>query len=298
MKETYTCSFDFKQNIREINFNGLKIGGDKSFYFLNENGNKSKPVFALELNIFNPEKSSHIVKDIYGQFFENKIDLINQAQKSECDILGLKFNIDNINQIDDACNLLKTLLPHITTPLMIRGTNVNDIDKILIPELIKILDRECIISFVNEYTYKSIVPLVIEGNHIVVIKAPIDVNKLKEMNLLTTNMGLDFNKILIDTDMGGLGYGLEYGYSIMERVKIAGLKGNEFLNMPMIAFCSEESLKTKEASSENLNANYGDFKLRTKMIEVVTAGSIISAGANVLVLNHPDSISLLKGLVK
>jgi len=203
-----------------------------------------------------------------------------------------------INQIDDACNLLKILLPHITKPLMIRGTNVNDIDKILIPELIKILDRECIISFVNEYTYKSIVPLVIEGNHIVVIKAPIDVNKLKEMNLLTTNMGLDFNKILIDTDMGGLGYGLEYGYSIMERIKIAGLNGNEFLNMPIIAFCSEESLKTKEASSENLNANYGDFKLRTKMIEVVTAGSIISAGANVLVLNHPDSISLLKGLVK
>ena len=181
---------------------------------------------------------------------------------------------------------------------MIRGVDLTETDKILIPELIKILDRECIIAFANEYTYKEITPLVIKGNHILVIRTPIDVNKLKEMNLLTSKMGLDLNRIIIDTDMGGLGYGLEYGYSIMERVKIAGLKGNENLNMPIIAFCSEESLKTKEASSENLNSNYGDFKLRTKMIETVTASAVISAGANIVVLNSPESISVLKGLIK
>lgn len=298
MKETYTCSFDFKQNIREINFNGIKIGGDKSFYFLKENGNNSKPVFVLELNIFNPEKSSHIVKDFYGKFFEDKTELVKQAQQSKCDILGLKFNIDSIKQTDEACELLKTLLPHITKPLMIRGVNLTEIDKILIPELIKILDRECIIAFANEYTYKEITPLVIKGNHILVIRTPIDVNKLKEMNLLTSEMGINLNKILIDTDMGGLGYGLEYGYSIIERVKIAGLNGNELLNMPIITFCSEESLKTKEASSENLDKNYGDFKLRTKMIETITASAVISAGSNVVVLNHPETISALKGLMQ
>ncbi|MBR1907678.1 hypothetical protein IJ818_01930 [bacterium] len=297
MKETCTCSFEFKQNIREINFSGLKIGGDKSFFFLKENGNKSKPVFVLELNIFKPEKSSHIVKDVYSQFFDNKIEFVKQAQNSDCDILGLKFNIENIGQVNEACLLLKDLLPHIRKPLMIRGVNISDLDKILIPELMKTLDRECIIAFANEYTYKEITPLAIKGNHILVIRTPIDVNKLKEMNLLTSKMGLDLNKILIDTDMGGLGYGLEYGYSIMERVKIAGFNGNEILNMPMIAFSSEESLKTKEASSENLNGSFGDFKTRTKMIEVVTASSVISAGVNVVVLNHPESIHILKGLV-
>ena len=106
MKETYTCSFDFKQSIREINFENIKIGGDKSFYFLKEN--ISKPVFVLELNIFNPEKSSHIVKDTYGKFFSDKTELVKQAQMSACDILGLKFNIDNNKQIDEACELLKT----------------------------------------------------------------------------------------------------------------------------------------------------------------------------------------------
>lgn len=298
MKETYTCNFEFNQNIREIDFNGIKIGGDKSFFFLKENGNISKPVFVLEVSIFNLEQSSHIVKDVYGEFFKDKVELIKQVQISECDILGLKFNIDNINQIDEACDLLKTLLPHITKPLMIRGTNISDTDKILLPKLIKTLDRECIIAFANEYTYKEITPLAVKGNHILVIRTPIDVNKLKEMNLLTSKMGLKLNKIIIDTDMGGLGYGLEYGYSIMERVKIAGLNGNKMLNMPIITFCSEESLKTKEASGDILNQNYGELKERTKMIEVVTASAVISAGANVVVLNHPESISILKGLVK
>ena len=173
MKETCTCSFDFKQSVREINFNEIKIGGDKSFFFLKENGNLSKPVFVLEINIFNPEHSPHIVKDVYGKFFEDKIKLIKQVQKSDCDILGLKFNIDNISQIDKACYLLETLLPHITKPLMIRGTNISDTDKILIPKLMENLDRECIIAFANEYTYKEIVPAVIKGNHVLVIKTPI-----------------------------------------------------------------------------------------------------------------------------
>jgi len=298
MKETCTCSFDFRQSIREIHFNGIKIGGDKSFFFLKENDNNAKPVFALELNIFNPEKSSHIVKDVYGKYFDDKIELVKQAQLSDCDILGLKFNIENLNQVNEACLLLNKLLPFISKPLMVRGVNVSDIDKVLIPKLIKNLDRECIIAFANEYTYKEIIPLIIDGNHILVIRTPIDVNKLKEMNLLASKMGLDLNKIIIDTDMGGLGYGLEYGYSIMERVKIAGLNGNEILNMPMIAFSSEESLKTKEASSEDLNGSFGEFKIRTKMIEVVTACSVISAGVNIVVLSHPESVQVLKGLFK
>ncbi len=62
-------------------------------------------------------------------------------------------------------------------------------------------------------------PPVVKGGHILAIRTPIDINLAKEMNILTSDMGLSLDKILIDTDMGGLGYGLEYGYSIMERIK-------------------------------------------------------------------------------
>lgn len=294
------CKFEPTTHIRKVKLNNLTIGGDKSFHFLGENNNCSKPLYALELNIFNPEESSHIVQDVYSDLFKDTEKLVVEAQKSDCDILGLKFNIgeeDFENKIEPAVESLKRLLPHIQKPLMIRGINNQVVDAKLLPALIKALDREAIIAFADENTYKSIVPNVIEGNHILVIRTPIDINLAKEMNILTTEMGLDPDKILIDPDMGGLGYGLEYGYSIMERIKLAGFDGDAMLNMPMIAFAGEESLKAKETKSDTFDKSWGDFKTRSLMFEITSASAVAAAGVNIIVLNHPNSIKAMKGLV-
>ena len=180
---------------------------------------------------------------------------------------------------------------------MIIGTSNKSVDIQLLPELIGVLDRECIISYIEENTYKEILPSIVKGNHIAVIRTPIDINLAKEMNILSTDMGLSPDKILIDTDMGGLGYGLEYGYSIMERIKLAAFEGDEMLNMPLLAFVGEEALKAKEAKFDTFDKSFGDFKLRSKMFETDTASAVISAGANVIVLENPESIISLKELL-
>ena len=149
------------------------------------------------------------------------------------DILSLKFNAQDTAEIPEAKNILKSLLPRITAPLMINGANNDNIDRELLPELMSVLDRECIISPANENTYKDIVPAVIKGGHRLVLKSPIDINLCKELNILASDMGLPLDKIIIDTDIGGLGYGFEYGYSIMEKIK---LEDDEYLNMPLISF--------------------------------------------------------------
>jgi len=69
------------------------------------------------------------------------------------------------------------------------------------------------------------------------------------------------------------------------------------LNMPLIAFAGEEALKAKEAKSDTFDKNYGDFKLRSKMFEIATASAIIAAGANVIVLENPQSVKILKELI-
>lgn len=289
--------FEIKQAIRKVKLNDLEIGNDTSFHFLTENFNSTKPLYALELNIFNPENSSPVIKNYFKQFNFDKLKMIEIAENSNCDILGLKFNIDEkFEEISKAKELLKTLRPHIKKPLMIRGINKTDIDSILLPELMNVLDRECIIAFADEKSYKNIVPKVIEGNHILVIRTPIDINLAKEMNILTTEMGLSANKILMDTDMGGLGYGLEYGYSIMERIKLAGFDGDKMLNMPIIAFAGEETLKTKEAKTPELSDSWGEINHRALMFEITAGSAISAAGANIVVLNHPISIQTLKGL--
>ncbi len=280
--------------IRQISFHGLKIGGENEFL-------QSKPIFALELNIYNYEASSHIVKDWYDKKckIQNPENLIIAAQETNCDILALKFNIqdDNLNEnITKAKALLKELLPVIKKPLLIRGINNKSLDIKLLPELISVLDREAIIAFADENTYKDIVPCVIKGEHILAIRTPIDINLAKEMNILTSDMGLSLDKILIDTDMGGLGYGLEYGYSIMERIKLAAFEGDKMLNMPLIAFAGEEALKAKETKSDTFSPSFGDFKERSIMFEITTASAVIAAGANLIVLEHPESIETLKKL--
>ena len=296
MNETLTTdNLKINQPIRVINFQGLTIGGDKSFNFLKENGNKSKPVLALELNIFDFSVSSHIVKDYFGETTPEQ--LVKKAQETDCDILALKFNISEDNsddQIKAAQELLKNLLTQITKPLIIRGVNNKSTDVKLLPALMEVLDREVIIAFADENTYKEIVPSVVKGGHILAIRTPIDINLAKEMNILTSDLGLSLDKILIDTDMGGLGYGLEYGYSIMERIKLAAFEGDSMLNMPLIAFAGEEALKAKEAKTNTMPKSLGDFKTRSMMFEITTAAAVIAAGANLIVLEHPESINTLK----
>lgn len=283
-------------NIREISFQGLKIGGEGA------DDCKIAPIFALEINIFDFSVSSHIVKDFYGAH-KTPVELITVAQGVSCDILALKFNIpeENLDEnIEAAKVLLKELLPHIKKPLLVRGINNKTVDVKLLPALMEVLNKNkriAIIAFADENTYKDIVPGVIKGGHILAIRTPIDINLAKEMNILTSDMGLSFDNILIDTDMGGLGYGLEYGYSIMEKIKLAAFEGDSMLNMPLIAFAGEEALKVKEAKSDSFPESFGDFKERSKMFEIATASAVIAAGANLIVLENPESVNVLKELI-
>ncbi len=278
---------DKPNSVRTIEFNNLKIGGETSFPIFN-------PVYVLNVSIFNPDENFDIVKNYYKT--TSKKEIINKAQKSDADIIGLKFNIETNTQIPKAVNLLEDILPLITKPLMIQGINNNSIDTELLPALMNVLKTPAIISFANDTTYKKIVPEVIKGNHILVLKSPIDINLAKELNILSKDMGLDLNKILIDTDIGGLGYGLEYGYSIMEKIKQEGLNGDKYLNMPLISFACEESLKTKEAKTSNFPDSFGKLEERAENFELASASAVMASGANIIVMNYPPNISIMKGL--
>jgi acetyl-CoA decarbonylase/synthase complex subunit delta len=203
--------------------------------------------------------------------------------KVDCDILAIKFDED----IEKSKEFFKNILPKTDKPLMICGCGKDDTDKILLPELIKIADRVCIISYVTEKTYKDIIPLVIVGGHYVVLKTPIDINLAKELNILCIDMGLDKGKILMNTDIGGLGYGYEYGYSIMEKIRLES--EDEYSNLPLISEAGLESLKTKEAK-------YGGEK-RSRMIELAAVSGALGAGANIVVVKNPDNINIIRGLL-
>ena len=83
----------------------------------------------------------------------------------------------------------------------------------------------------------------------------------------------------------------------MERIKLAAFEGDKMLNMPLIAFAGEEALKAKEAKTDSFDKNWGDFKKRSLMYEIATASAVIAAGANVIVLEHPQSVEIFKNVI-
>lgn len=208
---------------------------------------------------------------------------------SDCDILGLRCKISNDNEINNIKTLLKEILPSINKPLMICGCGKDDVDSRLLPELIEILDRECIISYATEQNYKKIIPHIIKNNHYIVLKTPIDINLAKELNILSIEMGLKKEKIIMNSDIGGLGYGYEYGYSIMEKIRLEGDKGDTYLDMPLISEASSEALKTKEAKTSDINT--------IRMIELSAVSGVIAAGANIVTLEYPQNLKIIKGLI-
>ena len=254
-------------------------------------GKIHKTLYALEINIFNPENNFQIAKEFFRT--KKKGLLIDKAQSSACDILCLKFNVKTESDIPKAVKILKTLLPKISKPLMINGVYDNNLNIKLLPALIKILDRKCIISSVNEQTYKKILPAVIQGGHNLVLKSPIDINLCRELNILVTDAGLPLEQLIIDTDIGGLGYGLDYGYSIIEKIK---LENDEYLKVPIISFVSQESLRTKEAQYDMFSNSWGDIKTRANMFEIASVSAVKAAGADIIVMYNPENIKVMKGL--
>lgn len=266
--------------------------------------------YIMEIPVFNPENGFPFLEGIleekegacaeyFAQIFTPQnsagaLNSLNCTQKLLPDIIGLRFNIKSKNEIKKAINTLKEVLPYITLPLMIRGCGDDEIDRELLPELVKNLDREAIISSANENTYKSIIPYT-KDKHYVVLKSPIDINLTKELNILSSDLGQPLEKIIIDTDIGGLGYGFEYGYSIIEKIKQEALK-DKYLSMPIISFAGEEALKTKEAKSEDFSKSWGNLAERKIFLEITATSAVRAAGANLIAVNHPQTLKTLKGL--
>ena len=101
---------------------------------------------------------------------------------------------------------------------------------------------------VEDKNHKGIGASALGFGHTVISSSPIDVNIAKQVNILLENLGVPMERMIIDPTTGGLGYGLEYSYSVMERLSMAALtQGDDKLQLPIINNLAHEIWKCKEA---------------------------------------------------
>jgi acetyl-CoA decarbonylase/synthase complex subunit delta len=137
--------------------------------------------------------------------------------------------------------------------------------------------------------YRSIAAAALAYNHALIAQSPIDVNLAKQLNILLREIGIQRDHVVIDPYTGTLGYGFEYSYSAMERIRFSALKGDTDLAMPMIS-SAPDTLTIKEVREADLD---GQDDMAVKW-EFYTSLAAAVAGAEIVCVRHPKTIGMLK----
>ncbi len=174
-----------------------------------------------------------------------------------------------------------------------------DIDNELLVPIAEATKGERIaLGLCEDKNYRTIVAAALANDHLVIARTPMDVNLAKQLNILISDMGLPLDRIIMDPTTGALGYGIEYGYSVMERLRLAALQGDAMTQLPMMVTPGEEAWKTKEAKvGTDVPAAWGDWYERAINWETLTAVALLESGADIIVLRHPESVRRVRAAI-
>ena len=297
----------YNGKIREVAIGGdgaqIMVGGESALPFCNYEGEfPHKPVLAMEVLDSVPDDWPQALLDDLADVAKDPVAWAKKCQdewKADAVCLALVSTDPNgeDKSPDDAAATVKAVREAISIPLMVYGSGNADKDAEVIKKIAgAVTDEVMLIGPAAEENYKPITAAAMGYKHVVAGNTPIDVNMAKQLNILMTQLGLDAQKIVIDPTTGALGYGLEYSYSVMERLRLAALQQDDKMTqMPIICNLGKEAWRSKEAkTAQEEEPSWGDAKKRGILWESVTAASLLLAGADILVLRHPESLRLTR----
>src|SRR4030043_771195 len=288
----------------EKNGKKVTVGGENSYPFYAFEGEiPHLPKIAIQVPDCTPEEWSEACLEPYKDVLGNPVAWAKKAQdvyKADIIFLWLKSTDPNgLNRsADEAAETAKQVLEAIDIPLIVWGsTNVEKDAEVLRKVAMACSGKKVALGPVQEGNHKQIGAQALAYNHMVVASSPIDINLAKQLNILLGNLGVPPENILIDPTTGAIGYGIEYSYSVMERIRQAALtQQDEKLQFPMISNLADEVWKTKEAKLAD-DPLMGKASNRGITLEAMTAVTLLLAGADILVLRHPKAIESVRNYV-
>ena len=201
---------------------------------------------------------------------------------------------------DEAAQVVKKVADAITVPLIVWGTANQEKDTEVLRVVAEVCqDKRLIIGPVEEGDHKKIGASAIAYQHTVIASSPIDINLAKQLNILLGNLGVPDELLVIDPTVSGIGYGIEYCYSVMERMRMAGLtQQDDKLQFPIICNIAREVWKTKEVHiPTEEDPTLGDAKKRGILMEAISAMVMLLAGGDVVIMRHPEAIRLIREMM-
>jgi len=274
----------------------LKIGGENAlpFHFFDEGSAPNPPRFALQVFDSKPEGWAKWVLEPFQDVIDDPVKwakkCVGYGVDAVCLVLESTDPAGSNAPADAAAQLAKKVAEAITVPLIVCGAGDDKKDAQVLSKVAEVCKGEnLLLGPVVKENYEVIAKAAAENGHSLIAQSPLDINLMKELNIKLSKV-FPADRIVIDPLSSALGYGMEYTFTIMERTKLTGVVFKDAqTQMPIIADVAAECWKTKEAKTS---------KEQGILWEGMTALSLLLAGANLVILRHPETLKLVREITK
>ena len=299
----------YSGKIREITLGkgdkAVTVGGETSYpFYLFEGEMPNLPKIAMEVWDSPPEEWAEAALEPFAGVTDNPVAWAKKCINDYgAEMIALQLISTDPNGLDrgadEAAEVVKKVAEAIDVPLIVWGTGNPEKDTEVLRKVAEVCqENNLIIGPVEEGDHKKIGASAIGYHHTVIASSPIDINLAKQLNILLGNLGVPDELIIMDPTVSGIGYGIEYAYSIMERMRMAGLtQEDEKLQFPIICNIAKEVWKTKELHLADDELMMGNAKKRGILMEAISAMVLLLTGGDVMIMRHPEAIRLVREVI-
>jgi acetyl-CoA decarbonylase/synthase complex subunit delta len=278
----------------------VKLGGQKSLYRF-EGGYKNDPVVTFDVFDISMPTFAKALREEWSDVWDSPTEWAKRAVKLGADLVTIHLISTDPRIMDtspkDAAKTVEDILQAVKVPLVIGGSGNPEKDPKLFEKVAEVAEGEmCMIASANlDLDYKKIVKAANKYNHNVLSWTSMDINDQKTLNKLLLDCDLPRERMIQDPTTGALGYGIEYTYTLIERMKEGGLKGDKDLQFP-ISCGVTNAWAAREAWMNE--PKWGPREYRGPLWETVTALTVLMAGADIMMMLHPTAVKVVKEVIE
>jgi acetyl-CoA decarbonylase/synthase complex subunit delta len=284
----------------------VTVGGETTLPSLTFEGEiPNRPVIAAVVTDVVPLGWPQPLKDAIGDEINSPVEWAQKCVEDfKADMISIKLigpdPAGEKRTPGEAAETVKAVLGAVGVPVVFWGCGDEETDNVVLPECSQAARGEnCLIGSATERNYRTLGAIGTADRHKIIAEAPVDINIGKQVNILLHDAGFPLEDVVMCQTTAALGYGFDYVYTIFERVRIAGLKGDKLMALPQIANVGWETWKVKEAiQDEDILVGWGKLETRAPLWETTAATGYLLAGADILTLAHPGSIATMREYIE
>ena len=286
----------------------VTIGGDSTYPFYSFDApSENTPKIGVEISDMGLE---NVVSEGIKAYYDGASTIGEMAKKAAAmegaDFVALILEGGDPNgvnkSVDELIAVVKDVADSIDAPLVVEGCKNVEKDAELLPKVAEALQgRNVLILSEKEENYKAIGAAAgLAYDQIVGAESAVDINLAKQLNVVTTQLGVDAKKIVMNIGSAAVGYGYEYVVSTLDRIKAAALsQDDKMLQMPIITPIASETWNVKEAmATEEESPEWGNQEVRGVSMEIQTAAASLASGSDAVILKHPQSVATISKMIQ